>query len=92
VHTGLNYNHLFDSAFFNAEFGLKTGTMIPEGGHERAVRWLAEMIDCYEVESQPIKICKSKKFKYIRDETRRAVCPACVGHGSPARAGQAVGT
>jgi len=22
VHTGLNYNHLFDSAFFNAEFGL----------------------------------------------------------------------
>jgi RHS repeat-associated protein len=23
VHTGLNYNHLFDSAFFNAEFGFK---------------------------------------------------------------------
>jgi len=23
VHTGLNYNHLFDSAFFNAEFGIK---------------------------------------------------------------------
>ena len=23
MHTGLNYNHLFDSAFFNAEFGFK---------------------------------------------------------------------
>jgi hypothetical protein len=22
VHTGLNYNHLFDSVFFNAEFGI----------------------------------------------------------------------
>jgi hypothetical protein len=25
VHRGLNYNHLFDSAFFNAEFGLNDG-------------------------------------------------------------------
>jgi hypothetical protein len=25
VHTELNYNHLFDSAFFNAEFGFKVG-------------------------------------------------------------------
>ena len=52
---------------------LKTGTMIPEGGHERAVRWLAEMIDYYEVKSQPITIGKSMTTKFIRDETRRAV-------------------
>jgi len=58
--------------------------MIPEGGHERVVRWPAEMIDYYEVKSQPITIGKFRMFKYIRDETRIAVCPAY--------AGQAVGT
>jgi len=31
------------------------------------------MIDYYEVKSQPITIGKSRKFKYIRDENRRAV-------------------
>ena len=31
------------------------------------------MIDYYEVKSQPITIGKSRMFKYIRDETRRAV-------------------
>jgi len=30
------------------------------------------MIDYYEVKSQPITIGKSRMFKYIRDETRRA--------------------
>jgi len=31
------------------------------------------MIDYYEVKSQPITIGKSRLFKYIRVETRRAV-------------------
>ena len=37
------------------------------------------MIDYYEVKSQPITIGKFRMFKYIRDETRRAVCFACAG-------------
>jgi hypothetical protein len=37
------------------------------------------MIDYYEVKSQPITIGKSMMFKYIRDETRRAVCPLASG-------------
>ena len=31
------------------------------------------MIDYYAIKSQPITIGKSRLFKYIRDETRRAL-------------------
>jgi len=33
VHTGLNYNHLFDSAFFNAEFGINTSSAFGQTWH-----------------------------------------------------------
>ena len=38
MHTGLNYNHLFDSAFFNAEFGLNNVASSLDGGPSKPMQ------------------------------------------------------